>query len=56
MESELSWWAVYESDTGKPVFKSSDQRYLTKLLNELKISLGDKFFLEEYKERNESTS
>lgn len=56
MVSSVAWWAIYDVESNKPIFKSNDYRSLDKLVNELKLALGDKFFLEEYKEKNEGIS
>jgi hypothetical protein len=49
-------WAICDKATGQAIWISSDAKSLTRLLDELKLNLGDKFVLERYKERNESTS
>lgn len=49
-------WAICDKSSGQAIWISNDASSLAKLLNELKLNLGDKFLLEEYKERNESTS
>lgn len=56
MVSSPTCWAIYDTESNKPIFKSNDRESLDKLVNELKTALGDKFFLEKYKEKNESTS
>lgn len=49
-------WAIYDKTTKIPIWTSSNKKDLTRILLELKTALGNKFYLGEYKEKNESTS
>lgn len=51
-----STWAICDKATGQAIWTSSDAKSLTRLLDELKLNLGDKFVLERYKEKYEGIS
>lgn len=44
-------WVIADKKTKKPIWKSTDKEYLTRMLKELKANLGNKYYLKEYEER-----
>lgn len=49
-------WAICDKQSKVAIWVSSNKEDLARMLNELKAALGNKFYLDKYKEKNESTS
>jgi hypothetical protein len=48
-------WIIYTKNN-KPLWKSSDKTVLEKLLKDLKENIGNKFYLKQIEEKNETNN
>lgn len=49
-------WAIYTKTDKKPMWLSSDEKSLTKILSDLTSALGNNFYISTYEEKNEGIS